>query len=201
MNTQHAKSYPMLAITALVAALTLTACGPQDGVATGNGISAVSPPPGKQAYQLVPVPQPQPQPHTVAVQTPVQYNYTKPAPVQAREPVRVASATLGEVQSIDPIRTRPQGNGTGAVLGGVLGAVLGNQVGHGGGKAAATALGAVGGAVAGNNVERNYKEGVSGYRVRVQFDNGTSRTYEESRVGDLKVGDRVRVDGGQVRRV
>lgn len=120
-------------------------------------------------------------------------------PVPSR-PV-VASASRGEVSSIEPIWDRPQGNGTGAVIGGVLGAVVGNQFGHGNGRALTTVLGAAGGAVAGNNVERNHREGIVGYRVRVRLDNGTTRTYRENEPGDLRVGDRVRIERGQVRRV
>lgn len=120
---------------------------------------------------------------------------------RATSPARqapVASAHLGEVVSIEPIRTRPQGNGTGAVIGGVLGAVVGNQFGHGGGRAITTVLGAAGGAVAGNNVERNHREGIVGYRVSVRLDNGTSRTFQENDASEFRVGDRVRVDRGQL---
>ena len=92
----------------------------------------------------------------------------RPVPVQAPvapTPQPVASNRVGAITSIEPIRSRPKGSGAGAVIGGVLGAVVGNQFGHGLGRAAITGAGAVGGALAGNNVERNYKEGVTGYRV------------------------------------
>ncbi|MGZ5241513.1 MAG: glycine zipper 2TM domain-containing protein [Caldimonas sp.] len=102
---------------------------------------------------------------------------------------------------IEPIRERPQGSGAGAVIGGVLGAVIGNQIGHGAGRAAMTGVGAVGGAVAGNNLERNHREAVTGYRVSIRLDNGTTRSFERSRVDDLHVGDRVRLEGGSFRRV
>lgn len=133
-----------------------------------------------------------------------------PAPVQEaapKAPARVAQAApvpapapavprnrIGSVSAIEPIRTRPQGSGAGAVIGGVLGGVLGNQFGHGLGRAAMTGVGAAGGAIAGNNVERNYKEGVSGYRVHIRLDNGSTRTFQRKSVGDLRVGDRVRLD-------
>ena len=45
-----------------------------------------------------------------------------------------------------------------------------------------------------NNLERNYREGVSGYRVHVRLDNGSTRTFERSSIGNLHVGDRVRLD-------
>lgn len=130
-------------------------------------------------------------------------------PVQAaqvRAPHRVAqraapSASLGEVTGIEPIRERPEGTGKGAVIGGLLGAVVGNQFGHGKGRAAMTVVGAAGGAVTGNNVERNINKRVVGYRVSVRLDNGRSRTYEETSLNGLRVGDRVRADGRHVRRI
>ncbi len=127
----------------------------------------------------------------------------RPAPVQAPAaptPAQVASNRVGEIESIEPIRTRPQGSGAGAVIGGVLGAVVGNQFGHGLGRAALTGAGAVGGALAGNNVERNHKEGVSGYRVVVRLNNGHTRTFERAQVANLHVGDRVRLDANSFHR-
>ena len=63
-----------------------------------------------------------------------------------------------------------------------------------------TGLGAVGGAVAGNNVERNVRKQVVGYRVHVRLDDGRTRTFQRKQIGDLHVGDRVRVDGSGFRR-
>lgn len=125
---------------------------------------------------------------------------------QAQPEHRVApraapSAFLGRVSSIEPIRERPPGNGTGAVIGGVLGAVVGHQFGQGNGRTALTVLGAAGGAVAGNNVERNVKRHVTGYRIGVRLDNGQTRTFEEPQLNGLQDGDRVRIEGGHLRRV
>ena len=64
-----------------------------------------------------------------------------------------------------------------------------------------TGLGAFGGAVAGNNIERNHREGITGYRVSVRLDNGRTRTYERHDVGNLQVGDRVRLDANSFHRV
>ena len=86
------------------------------------------------------------------------------------------------------------------MIGGVLGAVVGNQFGHGAGRAAMTGVGAAGGAIAGNNVERNYKTAVVGYRVNVRLDNGHTRTFQRTSIGNLQVGDRVRVDANGFRR-
>jgi outer membrane lipoprotein SlyB len=128
----------------------------------------------------------------------------QPAPV-ARPAAPVAQAVpsnrAGSIENIAPITERPQGSGAGAVIGGVLGAVVGNQFGHGLGRAAMTGVGAAGGAVAGNNVERNYKKGVVGYRVSVRLDNGQMRTFQRTSIGSLHVGDRVRLDQSSFHRV
>jgi outer membrane lipoprotein SlyB len=118
-------------------------------------------------------------------------------PTDASPPRAVPVARIGTVVAIDPIRTRPHGSGAGAVAGGLVGGLVGNKV---FGGTAATAIGAVGGAVAGNNLERNHREGVAGYHVTVRFSNGSSRTLTQTHVGDLHVGDRVRVQGSRVQR-
>ena len=122
-------------------------------------------------------------------------NTSAPPPPAARP---VPSASVGVVTAIDPIRVRPKGTGVGAVAGGVVGGVLGHEL---FGGTAATVVGAAGGAVAGNNVERNYRKQVTGYAVHVRLDNGRSRTITQPHAGDLHVGDRVRVEGGHVRRL
>ncbi|MEP7057681.1 MAG: glycine zipper 2TM domain-containing protein [Caldimonas sp.] len=113
-------------------------------------------------------------------------------------PRAIAGASVGRIVSIEPIRTRPKGSGVGAVAGGVVGGVLGHEV---FGGTAATAIGAVGGAVAGNNLERNHREGVAGYTVSVRLNNGGSRSFSQTQVGGLHVGDRVRVQGGRIHRI
>ena len=119
---------------------------------------------------------------------------TAPPPVARPVP----SNHLGHVTAIDPIRVRPKGSGAGAVAGGVVGGVLGHEL---FGGTAATVVGAAGGAVAGNNLERNYRKEVTGYAVHVRLDDGRSRTITVPHVGDLRVGDRVRVDGERVHRI
>ena len=121
-----------------------------------------------------------------------------PESPQGATPRPAPSGHLGRVVGIDPIRTRPQGSGVGAVAGGVVGGLIGNKV---IGGTAATAIGAVGGAVAGNNLERNHREGVAGYHVHLRMDNGVSRTIDQSHIGNLHVGDRVRLDGTRIRRL
>jgi len=108
------------------------------------------------------------------------------------------SAFVGSVTAIDPIRTRPKGSGVGAVAGGVAGGVVGHEL---FGSTLGTVAGAAGGAVLGNNLERNHREGVAGYHVHVRLDDGRSRTITQTHIGDLRVGDRVRLEGGQVHRM
>lgn len=109
------------------------------------------------------------------------------------------SATLGEVRHIETLTERPSGTGVGVVAGGVLGGVLGHQIGDGNGQKAATAVGAVGGAVLGNKIERDRAVRVVGYRVQVQLDNGETRSFQQTELGGLSVGSRVRVEGGALR--
>lgn len=90
----------------------------------------------------------------------------------------------------------------GAVVGGVAGAVLGNQIGGGSGRTAATVLGGVAGAAVGNQIARNSAGATTqaGYRITMQTDTGIMRTFEVPATGDLRVGDRVRVDNGVIYR-
>jgi outer membrane lipoprotein SlyB len=209
------------AITAAIAALSLAACGPHDAgeaSAMNVGTAATQSEPGGVPMQGTPVP---PAPPLTAAPVPVGSSYAPPAPVvvaqapgtyaaqpnyvPAQRPVvetaPIDRSRIGAVESIEPIRTRPQGSGAGAVVGGVLGAVVGHQFGGGVGRVAMTGLGAAGGAIAGNNVERNHNESISGYRVSIRLDNGTTRTFERSQVAGLQVGDRVRLDADSFHRV
>lgn len=132
-----------------------------------------------------------------------------PMPTSSTQPPYQSSAPTiqadyGRVTAIDPLRTQEQGQGTGAgaVIGGVAGAVLGNQVGSGSGRDAARIAGAVGGAVAGNMVERNARgQWRESFRIMVQLENGINRAYEVPTPGDLRVGDRVRIENNQIFRM
>ena len=144
--------------------------------------------------------QPQPQPY------PAQYpnQYPNQYPAQGQYPAQnpqVNNVEYGRVTNVEVFQTQEQGRGTGigAVLGGVAGAVVGHQFGGGIGRDVATAAGAVGGAVAGNAIEKNRSTSVGqSYRVSVQLDNGGGRSYDMPSTGDLRVGDRVRIQNGQL---
>ena len=112
-----------------------------------------------------------------------------------------AYASYGVVDSIQVINTgAPGGIGAGAVVGGLVGGLLGNQVGGGTGRGLATAAGVVGGAVVGNQVEQRSHQGGTAYQIGVRLDNGGYQTYTQESVGDLNIGNRVRIDNGRVYR-
>ena len=118
----------------------------------------------------------------------------------------VAGTEYGRITNIEymPVGTNaPNHNGIiGAVVGGLAGAAIGSQIGGGTGRTAATVLGGVAGAAIGNQVARN-QQGVTtapGYRITMQSDQGVMRTFEVPATGDLRVGDRVRVDNGVIYR-
>lgn len=87
-------------------------------------------------------------------------------------------------------------NISGAIVGGAAGALAGNVI--GGGRDAATVLGGAAGAAIGSQVGRTQTPGNPAYRVTIQTDSGSFRTYDVPAIGDLRVGDRVRVDNGVI---
>lgn len=117
-------------------------------------------------------------------------------------PMTASGNTLqyGNVSNIELVPMSTRSSAGGAVLGAVVGAVIGNQIGSGSGRAAATGLGAVGGAVIGNNMARSRADNEV-YRITVRMDNGATAQFDYERVDDLRIGDRVRVEGGQILRV
>src|SRR5690606_23790951 len=109
--------------------------------------------------------------------------------------------TFGNVSRIDTVSRASSTSGGGAILGAVVGGVLGHQVGGGSGKDAATAVGVVGGALIGNEVEKRNKNADNIFRISVRLDNGRTVQFEYERIEDLRVGDRVKVQDGQLYRV
>jgi outer membrane lipoprotein SlyB len=214
MKTSTARTLGLVPVVIATLGTLMTACGPQDGgsakpqaVAAVQAATAAPPAATVMAAPATPAPvetAPAPQPQA-AKPAPVRAAPKPPAmqKVAAAQPAAPAPAaapmprpdTVGAVKAIEPI-TETKSSGAGAVVGGLLGGVVGHQFGKGDGKKAMTVVGAVGGAVAGNAVERHKNEKVVGYRVKVQLDNGETRTFEPAQLGDLKVGDRVRVDQG-----
>ena len=118
-----------------------------------------------------------------------------PQPVQHAVPVY---AEYGRVENIGYIQMAQRPSGAGAVLGAVIGGVIGNRFGEGTGRALATGAGAVGGAVVGNAIGGRNRRDDEVYRVQVRFDNGTVRDFDFQRIDDLRTGDRVKFEGGQL---
>jgi len=135
---------------------------------------------------------------------PVSSPSTYPAGTYNQQAGYVEYGRVTNVSLVSQGRSGNSGNSTaGTLLGAVVGGALGNQVGHGGGRAAATIIGAVGGAAVGNRIASNnnnpgYNTAGPVYRVSVQTDQGQMRTYDVSSTGDLRPGDRVRIENGVI---
>lgn len=110
-----------------------------------------------------------------------------------------AYAEEGRVVAIDSVRGEGHASGAGAVVGGIVGGVIGHQVGSGRGNTAATIVGAGAGALAGNEIEKRRDDNAA-YRIVVQMRDGREATYMQDSLNGLRVGDRVRVDGGRLYR-
>ena len=108
----------------------------------------------------------------------------------------------GVIGAIEMVRgaSSPGSSTGGTIIGAVVGGLLGHQVGEGRGNTAATLAGAAGGALAGNAIGQRTQTSADSYRVTVQYDAGGSQLIEVPSIGDLRTGDRVRVDNGQISR-
>ena len=125
------------------------------------------------------------------------------APAPGYSSANAGYVEYGQVINIDYIpggtaRTGP--NVPGAIIGAVAGAVLGNQIGSGGGRDAATVLGGAAGAAVGSQVGRSTSVTDPVYRITLRTEQGVVRTYDVPVTGDLRVGDRVRVENGLIYR-
>jgi outer membrane lipoprotein SlyB len=107
----------------------------------------------------------------------------------------------GRVTDIEVLSVESRPSGGGAVLGAVIGGVLGHQFGKGKGRDVATGAGVIGGAMAGNSVERRNGHDSDIYRITVKFENGSRQQFDYENIDDLRVGDRVRVEDGQLERL
>ena len=117
----------------------------------------------------------------------------------------MAGVEYGRVTDVSLISgtAAPRGNSiAGTAIGAIIGGVLGNQIGGGSGRTAATVLGAAG-RCGGRQPDRQepgrhlcHQQPV--YRITVQTDNGQMRTYDVSATGDLRPGDRVRIENGVI---
>lgn len=116
-----------------------------------------------------------------------------------------ARVEYGYVSAIDTVQSDRRGSSTGAggLIGAVAGAAIGRQFGNSGsGRATGTVLGAFGGAILGDTIERQQNGGGGTVmRVSVQLERGGTRAFDYASVGDLRVGDRVRIENGQMYRL
>lgn len=128
------------------------------------------------------------------------YSYSEPRYVSSSTYAQSNQGSyndFGRVVAIDVVRGGGRSTGAGAVVGGIVGGVLGHQIGSGRGNDVATVAGAVGGAVVGNEMEKR-RDGDEQYRVVVQFRDGREATFMQDSLNGVRVGDRVRVDGGRL---
>ena len=114
-------------------------------------------------------------------------------------------SAYGVIDSINTVDTNSNTSGSpigvGTVIGGVVGGLLGNQVGGGNGKTIATVAGVAGGAIVGNQIEKSRNNtNANAYRIGVRLDNNSHATFTQNNIGDMRVGDRVRIDNDRVTR-
>lgn len=126
---------------------------------------------------------------------------TSSYPATSTAPAALEYGRVTNIEFFEGTAAQSRLNVPGAVIGAVAGAVLGNQVGKGGGRDAATVLGGVAGAAVGSQVGLTTTPATgSVYRVSIQTDQGVMRTYDVPGTGDLRIGDRVRVENGVIYR-
>jgi outer membrane lipoprotein SlyB len=132
-------------------------------------------------------------------------NPTLPTSMPVSTYPATAAATLeyGRVTNIELFQSGTAASGIsvpGAIVGGVAGAVAGDVL--SGGRSAATVLGGAAGAAIGSQVGRAQTPlGANPvYRITIQTDTGAFRTYDVPTTGDLRIGDRVRVESGVIYR-
>ncbi|MCM2252197.1 MAG: glycine zipper 2TM domain-containing protein [Ramlibacter sp.] len=141
-------------------------------------------------------------PNNYPVSSTSTYSYgTQPYGSYPSQPV--AAVEYGRVLNVSMVSAgtgpAPGRSAAGGVIGAIVGGLLGNQIGSGGGRAAATVLGATAGAVVGSQAAGRtapYNAAYPVYRVTVQTDQGHVRTYDVNATGDLRPGDRVRIENG-----
>lgn len=114
---------------------------------------------------------------------------------------RVAAEQYGRVTDIEVVSRKSRTSGGGAALGAVIGGVLGHQIGSGNGRDLATGAGVVGGAIAGNRIEKQRASDDEIYRITVAFEDGSREYFDYEHIEDLRVGDRVKLRGGQLERL
>lgn len=117
--------------------------------------------------------------------------------VAMNAPPAAVCADCGRIVSIRAIEQEGEASGLGAVAGGVAGGVIGNQIGKGRGNTLMTVLGVGGGAYAGHEIEKNMKAKTA-YVIRIEMQDGSIRKVTQYNEPQFAVGDRVRLNRGQL---
>lgn len=113
-----------------------------------------------------------------------------PQPPMGEQQIR-----YGRVIRIDPMTIEGDHQlGLGAVMGAAAGGLIGSAIGQGSGRDVAMVLGALGGGIFGNEVQAK-KETKPGMHVLVKLDFGPTVAITQPLNPDLRVGDRVMVQG------
>ena len=114
-----------------------------------------------------------------------------------------AVVQYGVVSAIDRVDGRRGGaSGAGAAIGALAGALFGREWGHSSdGRATGVVVGTMAGAILGNEIERDQNGRRSAVRVSVRLEQGGARSFDFGSAGDLRVGDRVRIEGRQLYRM
>jgi outer membrane lipoprotein SlyB len=128
------------------------------------------------------------------------YNSGASAPYPASSDSNRVYPRYGVVQSIDLVQGTGGSLGAGTLAGAVVGGIVGNQVGSGDGKTAATILGAAGGAYAGHALEKRNQQTGDAFKFTVLMEDRSYQTLTQTTNGDIRVGDRVLLENGVVRR-
>jgi uncharacterized protein YcfJ len=116
-----------------------------------------------------------------------------PAPVAAR-PAPAPCYNCGVITKIDKKKKRGKATGLGIVTGALVGGVAGHNIGHGD---SATAAGAIVGGIAGNEIEKQARSKYY-YRVSVRLTGGDVRRLDMGSAEGLYVGQKVKVEGGDI---
>lgn len=113
-----------------------------------------------------------------------------------------AGVEFGRVHHIEALSGYRSNTGGGALLGGIIGGLVGRQFGNSStGRAQGTFAGAVGGVLLGNEIERQNRGGRDGLVIVIALEQGGTREFAVPSVGDLRIGDRVRIEGNRLMRM
>jgi outer membrane lipoprotein SlyB len=164
---------------ALVLGLGLGACG-QDSVESDDG-------PASTAAA------------SSAAETATTEHKSEETVVAARNDPPAVCRNCGTISNIEQRTEKGEATGMGAVAGAILGAVAGREIvgGKRSHRDAAAVAGAVGGGYAGHQIEKKARS-TTYYLVTVRMDDGRSETVTLNSTEGLSIGQKVRVEDGNI---